>query len=657
MLKNSYSSAAAPTPHERALLLQVTALQFEKSALLLELKTLKEQQETFLNEVETEIEAQKSESLAAATSEIQNLQLQRRQATEAAAKEINQLQLQLKQATETLKDRDAFVSKLLSQDPRHVLQTSSDALHGNSKTSEDFAALELRLAVALEATTGSAKANLQLRKELDVALEANIGLTQANVQLKKELIDTLLGIRHQTSIDTPIPAALDVSSQMDIDSKCLAVQFSASNDVRVTENSSQAAHVELLSRIRVENFREIILRNFCYRIAKASSSRIFRRWKYFVKKQVHSTLQKTFEAELSELTNLHRMQQLQLDTFQASDTRAVSLLWRFREKIGNSKIFASSRKVLRCLWKCWLRRIRIRRRLQTYAWRNKKKCFMLWTGCARHQRTLRRTLQNLVQRKQQIFSQKLISSWKHEALAGHIMKQQYQVQQAAEKFITMHETQNEAVSAIKQTCSQMMIDLELVTSERNRFLSLFLSCEGKLLALVCFYRANSSRRYLFQIWKRKLANRKNVIRLQNRLKKHFTKRTLLIWYFDSRIRILNDFHEKQISESIENLELERETTGAALLNTEDELAETLSHLDGAILEIEQLRHINSELGLSISHKTSQNKDCEIQTNAMPTCQDNDSQTEVVSDPLPAIAGPHRETRDNEAQTEPAVNST
>jgi hypothetical protein len=655
MLKNSYSSAAAPTPHERALLLQVTALQFEKSAMLLELKTLKEQQEAFLNEVESEIEAQKSESLAAAAAEIQSLQLQRRQATEAAAKEINQLQLQLKQATEALKDRDAFVSKLQSQEPRHVLQKSNDSLRGDHRGSDELVELELRLALALEANIGSTQANVQLRKELDEILEANLGLTQANVLLRKELNDTLLSRQEHASINSSSLTDSSVLSQLDNGSRTSVVQNSVSDDVQVTERMSQT-HAEQLSRFRVENFRKIILRNFCYRIANVSSHRVFRRWKYFVKEQVHTTLQNTLEAELTQLTNVHRMQQLQLVSFQASDHRAVSLLWRFREKIGNSKIFASSRKALRCLWKCWLRRIRIRRRVQSYAWRSLKKCYALWMRFHRHKETLNRMLRNIVLRKKHICFQKIISLWKHEALAGHILKQQYQVQQAAEKFVTMHEAQNEAVSVIKQTCSQMIVDLESVTLERDRFLSLFLSCEGKLLALVCFYRANSSRRFCFQIWKQKLANRKNVIRTQKRLTRDFAKRTLLVWYFDCKIRVLNDFHEKQISESIENLELERETTGAALLNTEDELAETLSHLDEAILEIEQLRHVKNQLSLSIKEKSLQKKDCEIQTIALHISQDSDTQTEASPDPLLAIAASRKETRDNEAQTEPQLQS-
>ena len=68
----------------------------------------------------------------------------------------------------------------------------------------------------------------------------------------------------------------------------------------------------------------------------------------------------------------------------------------------------------------------------------------------------RRTLRNLVEHKWCILKQKAISFWKHETLVGHVINQQFQVQQAAEKFVTMHEAQNSAVLAIKQTCSEMM---------------------------------------------------------------------------------------------------------------------------------------------------------------------------------------------------------
>jgi hypothetical protein len=633
MRRGTYGSAAAPTPQERALLLQVTALQFEKSSMSLELKTLKDQQETFLQEVEIEIEAQKSEGLAAAAAEIQNLQLQRRQAAEAAAKEINQLQLQLKLAKDELKNREeAFACKLPSHQPHNALQTSNGMMCGDIRLSEEFVELEMRLAVALE---------------------ANISMTHANMQLRKELDETLSATRHQAAMSTSGPALSVVSSQVVFDYNHVAVQTSASDSVSAVETTSQIT-AELLSRIRVENFRQIILRNFCCRIASASSHRTFRRWKCFVKEHVHRTLQKTLEAELSELTDMHRTQQMQLNTFQASDQRAMSSLWRCRERIGNSKIFASSRKVLRFMWKCWLKRIRIRRRVQTYSWRNIKKCFNSWATLIRHQRTLQRSFLNCMQRKQRVHLQKTMSSWKHEALISHIINQQHEVQHAAEKFVTMHEAQNDAVSAIKQTCAQMMSDLESVTSERNRFLSLFLSCEGKLVAYVCFSRANSTRRYLFQIWKRKIANRKNVIRIEKRSTIDFLKRTFLLWYFDSKIRMLNDFHERQISESIENLELERETTGSALQNTEDQLAETLIHLDEAMLEIEHLLQINNELKVIKNQSSSQ--DCGAQTNSPSTCQDNEAQTEAVLDPAFANVMPSMQTQDSETQTDVVLDS-
>ena len=83
MRRNGYGAAVA-TSNERALLQQVTTLQFENSALSLELKSMKEQQELFLEEVENEIQAQKHESLEAAAMEINQLQLQLRQVAKAS---------------------------------------------------------------------------------------------------------------------------------------------------------------------------------------------------------------------------------------------------------------------------------------------------------------------------------------------------------------------------------------------------------------------------------------------------------------------------------------------------------------------------------------------------------------------------------------------
>ena len=134
----------------------------------------------------------------------------------------------------------------------------------------------------------------------------------------------------------------------------------------------------------------------------------------------------------------------------------------------------------------------------------------------------------------------------------------------------------------------------------------------------------------------------------------FLKRTFLLWYFDSKIRMLNDFHEHQISESIENLELERETTGSALQNTEDQLAETLSHLDEAMLEIEHLLHINNELKVIKNKGSSQ--DCGVQTNSSSTCQDNEAQTEAALNPAFANVMPSMQTQDSETQTDVLLDS-
>jgi hypothetical protein len=118
--------------------------------------------------------------------------------------------------------------------------------------------------------------------------------------------------------------------------------------------------------------------------------------------------------------------------------------------------------------------------------------------------------------------------------------------------------------------------------------------------------------------------------------------------------MLNDFHERQISESIENLELERETTGSALQNTEDQLAETLIHLDEAMLEIEHLLQINNELKVIKNQSSSQ--DCGAQTNSPSTCQDNEAQTEAVLDPAFANVMPSMQTQDSETQTDVVLDS-
>jgi hypothetical protein len=607
MRRNGYGSAAIPTSNERALLQKVTTLQFENSALSLELKSMKEQQELFLEEVENEIQAQKSESL------------------EAAEIEINQLQLQLRQFTKA------------SQDSEPILRESS--LNAQHKTQQK----DNQVFCGVSVTTGQLG---ELETRLAEALEANLKMTQENMQLRKEL-ESSLGLQQMTLKTSNV--SLAQSNLVAVSS--VAVQTSASDDVHSLERSSQDT-ADLLSRIRIENFRDVILRSFCHRVASAPLSRIFILWRCFVKEQANAALQKTLEAELLELTEIHQKQQLKLDHFQTSDQHGILLLWSYKEKIENSRIFANSRRMLRSMWKNWHKMLRIRRRVRTSIWRCRKSYFVSWRMCMKQRRTLR----NLVEHKWCILKQKAISFWRHETLVGHVIDQQFQVQQAAEKFVTMHEAQNSAVLAIKQTCSEMMADLESSSLERNKILSLFLSCEGKLVYLFCFNKSNSIRRSMFQIWKQEMGKKKNLSRLQKRLTKEFVKRTLLIWYFVSKLSILNDFHERQISESIESLELERETheqqisesiksieleretTAAALHNTEEELAETLTNLDDAILEIHQLIHMNNELSFIIQQKPS--AECAIQTDESVMCHNS-----------PLIAMSNVQIRDNEAQTE------
>jgi hypothetical protein len=587
MRRNGYGAAVA-TSNERALLQQVTTLQFENSALSLELKSIKEQQELFLEEVENEIQAQKSESL------------------EAAAIEINQLRLQLRQVAKESQDSETILRESSLNAQHKTQQTDNQAFCGVSVTTGQLAEVETRLAEALEANLKMKQENMQLRKKLESSLTmqqtSNASLVQSNL--------------------------VSVFSA--------AVQTSESDNMHSLERSSQDT-ADLLSRIRIENFRDVILRNFCYRVASAPLSRIFILWRCFVKEQTHAALQKTLEAELLELTEIHRIQQSKLDHFQTSDQHGMLLLWSCREKIGNSRIFANSRKMLRSMWKTWKKMIRIRRCVRTSVWRSRKSYFVSWRMCMKQRRMLR----NLVEHKWCILKQKAISFWKHETLVGHVINQQFQVQQAAEKFVTMHEAQNSAVLAIKQTCSEMMADLESSSSERNQILSLFLSCKGKLMSLFCLNKSNSVRRSMFQIWKQKIGNKKNLSRLQKRLTKDFITRTLLIWYFESKMSILNDFHERQISESIESLELERETTAAALHNTEEELAETLTNLDDAILEIHELIHMNNELSVHIQQRPS--AECASQTDESVICNNS-----------PSLATSNVQIRDNEAQTEDAV---
>ncbi len=598
MRRSGYGAAAALSHNERLLLQQVTALQFENSTISLELKSMKQQQEAFLEEVEIEIEAQKAESMAAAT------------------KEINLLQLELRQVTEAFRDREAFLSE-------SSLHTQHQTILADNETpSANWS--------GLSSTSDTHLVDLETR--LAAAMEANIKITQANLQLRKDL-DDARAVTQQATRSTSSLASPTLSSSVSHES--VAVQTAASDNEYRIENTSQD-RTGVLSRIGIENFREVILRNFCIRISSAPFCRFFRLWKHAVKDHVHMKLQMNLEAELLELTEIHRIQQFQLDKLQASDRSC-------KEKIGNSRFFANSRKTLRLMLKSWLRIIRIQKRVQNRVqschWRCRNKCFNLWRRCIKCQRTL----QSFLQHKNHILIQKAISFWKHETLVSHVINQQLQVQQAADKFVNMHEAQNEAVLAIKLTCSEMMADLESSTCERNRILSLFLSCEGKLLDLFCFYKSDLIRRSLFQLWKLKIRNRQNVVSLEKRLTRNFARRTLLIWFFESKIHILNELHEQQISESIESLELERQTTAAALFNTEEELAETLTNLDEAVLEIHELVQINTELIAEVRQKPSQ--DCQIQTE------------EAALGDSPSTVTPNVQTRDNEAQTEDALDDS
>lgn len=522
------------------------------------------------------------------------IEAQKSESLSGASTKINQLQLQLRQANDALKDRETLVSDLFFQ--------------------------------------------LQHRaSQVDKAVLRQVGVDV----VEDDAVSVLDNVHRSVNVSQDINTQPLESANIH---RVVAVQSSASMNALYSGNSSQDT-ATLLYRIRIENFRETILRNFCYRIANAILYRNFRQWKYFVKEQALLNCQTIMETELSEFAQMHRMQKLQVDASQASGQRAIKKLWDCAEKIGNSKAFASTWKVLRCVLKNWRQRIRIRRRLENFVRGSGKDHFISWKKRVQHQRALHR----LVQRKNQILFQKLISLWKHETLVSHIFSQRFQVQHAAEKFMTMHEAQNGAVLAIKQTCFEMMSDLESATLERNLILKLFWSFEGKLIALFRARRTNAIYRSLFQIWNRKLANRQRLIRLEERLARTVVQRALLFWHFDSKMRIMNDMYERHISEASESVDLERQTNIAALHNTEDELAETLSSLDQALDEIDQLVHINRQLCFDIEKKKKSCQDNETQTEAV--LGDNETQTEAVLGDSSLVVCSNVQTHDIEAQTD------
>ena len=101
---------------------------------------------------------------------------------------------------------------------------------------------------------------------------------------------------------------------------------------------------------------------------------------------------------------------------------------------------------------------------------------------------------------------------------------------------------------------------------------------------------------------------------------------------------MNNMYERHISEASESVDLERQTNVAALHNTEDELAETLSSLDHALGEIDQLVEINRQLCFDIEKKKK-------------SCQDNEAQTEAVLGDSSLVVCSNVQTQDSEAQTD------
>ena len=740
MRRNGYGSAAAPTHHEMILQQQVTALQYEKSALSLELKSMREQQEAFLQEVESEIEAQKCAGLAAAETEIFQLRLQLQQAKDECRQSLDQmaqklssasdreknllsqasqnesrvaeLNKQIRQATEALKAQEVFMSVL----PRNQadalsgaleradkeIQTDYEILSGDSDASRDIAELKMRLASAVEANINCSRTNMQLRKELDEARSAtrhadpkrwqaslNASSSAASSSASVESVVIESAAQQKASLNASSPA---VSTPARVESVVIESSARHSSNDKTVLLSPQTAYDDtaaLLSRIRIENFRDNILRNFCFRSETASMYRIFRQWRFFVKEKAHRILQTELERQLSELTHLHQIQQQQLETVQATETdttlrasQCMTLLSSFWKKIGDSRICANSRRALQCMWKIWLKRIRIRRRIESYFWQKRKmlleksvknwkknsnvirskqwnntcrkkikqffkatgnagilvRCIIMWRRNIKHNRALC----GFVERKKQNSKQKVISFWKHETLVCHIINQQFQVQQAAAKFVAMHEAQNGAVLEIKQTCSKIMADLEAVTLEKDKIQNLFLFCEEKLLALFYFHRSKSSCRSLFQTWKEEFTTSKKLNGFLKRARRNFAKKILLLWQFDCKMQSAQAFFEQEISQAFERIDLERQTMITEQQSMEDELEITSNRLDAALQEIEELVETNQMLSDEL--QTMESLDCEVQTDEHLWADSSSSKVKS-----------NVQTQDNEAQTDAQSN--
>jgi chromosome condensin MukBEF complex kleisin-like MukF subunit len=96
-----------------------------------------------------------------------------------------------------------------------------------------------------------------------------------------------------------------------------------------------------------------------------------------------------------------------------------------------------------------------------------------------------------------------------------------------------------------------------------------------------------------------------------RAKRNFAKRTLLLWYFDCKIRGVHAYHQQEISQAFESIDLERHTMNLEKQSMEDELEETSNRLDDALQEIEELIETNHVLSDQLQKMPSQ--DCEVQT--------------------------------------------
>ena len=102
---------------------------------------------------------------------------------------------------------------------------------------------------------------------------------------------------------------------------------------------------------------------------------------------------------------------------------------------------------------------------------------------------------------------------------------------------------------------------------------------------------------------------------------------------------MHAYHQQEISQAFESIDLERHTMNLEKQSMEDELEETSNRLDDALQEIEELIETNHVLSDQLQKMPSQ--DCEVQTDKS-----------VLHDDASSKSKPNIETQDNEAKTDP-----